>query len=79
VSRGRAAADPAPLRLAPQACGVAGQAGWMPSAKLALFVALGFVRFGSGSRPTRCRYPGKERRDFPYRVLREREPLGGLV
>jgi len=34
-------ADPAPLRLAPQACGVAGQADWMPSAHA---LGLGDVR-----------------------------------
>jgi hypothetical protein len=61
-------ADPVPLRLAPQACGVAGQAGWMHTAKWAFFVALGFFRFVSESRPASRRYP--------YRVLRERGPLG---
>jgi hypothetical protein len=29
----------------------AGQAGWIPTAKLAFFVALGFIRFVSESRP----------------------------
>ena len=37
-------ADPAPLRLA-------GQAGWIRTAKMAFFMALGFFRFGSESRP----------------------------
>jgi len=43
-------ADPAPLRLA-------GQAGWILTAKMALFVALGFIRFVGESRPASCRYP----------------------
>jgi hypothetical protein len=32
---------------------------------LALFITLGFVRFGSESRPASRRYPGKKHRDFP--------------
>ena len=51
AARGRAARTPARLRLAPQACGVAGY----PCNPLT----------GAG-----------ERRDFPYRVLRERKPKG---
>ncbi len=35
------------------------------------FVTLGFVRFVGESRPTSRRYP--------YRVLREREPLAGII
>ena len=38
-------ADPAPLRLA-------GQAGWILTAKMAFFVALVFVRFEGASRPS---------------------------
>jgi hypothetical protein len=38
--------------------------------QIGLFVALGFVRFVSEFRPASRRYP--------YRMLREREPLGGL-
>jgi hypothetical protein len=37
--------------------------GWIHIAKLAFFVALGFVRFVSESRPSSRRYPGKVRRD----------------
>jgi hypothetical protein len=43
-------ADPAPLRLA-------GQAGWILTAKLAFFVTLSFVRFVGKSRPSSRRYP----------------------
>jgi hypothetical protein len=38
-------ADPAPLRLAPRACGVAGQAGWILTVKLGFFVALSLCPF----------------------------------
>ena len=34
-----------------------GQRGWILTAKLAFFVALGFGRFGSESRPASRRYP----------------------
>jgi hypothetical protein len=44
------ARGPAPLRLAPQACGAAGQAGWILTVKLAFFVILGYLRFVSESR-----------------------------
>jgi hypothetical protein len=68
----------------------AGQAGWILSARalrwamvavdcslarshrqIGFFVVLGFVRFVSESRPASRRYP--------YRVLRERGPLGGFA
>jgi hypothetical protein len=57
---------PASLRLAPQVCGVAGQASWILTATLAFFVALGFVRFVGESRPSSRRYPAPLRfGDFP--------------
>jgi len=51
-SDGTNCADPAPLHLAPQACGVAGQAGGIRTAKLAFFVALDFGCFVGESRPS---------------------------
>jgi len=35
----------------------AGQAGWILTIKMDFFVAMGFVRFGSESRPASRRYP----------------------
>jgi len=64
------AADPAPLRLA-------GQAGWNLTAKIAFFVTIGFVRFGSESRPANSRYPGKERRDLREPLARSKKHSGG--
>jgi len=60
-----------PLRLAPQACGVTGQAGWILTAKMAFFVTLGFVRFVRESRPSSRRYPTSLRfgDDVLYRMI----------
>jgi hypothetical protein len=71
-----------------------GRRGWILTAKLALFVALGFVRFVGESRPSRwveppgracrdpvetsCRYPAKSVRDFPGKVRRDLRELLGV-
>jgi len=45
--------------------------------ELALFITLSFVRLVGESRLSSRRFPGKERRDFPYRVLRD--PLTEMI
>jgi hypothetical protein len=59
--------------------------GWIRTAKIAFFVALGFIRFAGESRPSSRRYPGKERRDLPLKGTMSRavgqpfRQLGDLI